>query len=337
MGSITKRKGKRGFRYRAEIRLKDSGVIVHREAKTFSTRAMASRWLERRENELAEAQSFERYSVADAISEYRERYERLGTWGRTKTTTLSFLERRVGHWDAGRVTVGQLVNHVLERRQEASAATVNNDLIWLRVVFKALRPLGRPVALQAVEDAITACRQERLIGRAQRRKRRPTRGEIDGLLAYFERRQSEVPMPDLMRFAIASARRQSEITRLRWADNNPDDLTGLVTDAKHPTAKQGNHRRFKYTQEGWDIANRQPRDSEFIFPYNPKTIGAYFAKACKILEIRDLRWHDFRHEATSRLFEAGYPIVEVQQFTLHDDVQVLMSYTHLRPGDVTLR
>lgn len=42
------------------------------------------------------------------------------------------------------------------------------------------------------------------------------------------------------------------------------------------------------------------------------------------------------HEATSRLFEAGYTIVEVQQFTLHEDWNVLKRYTHLRPGDVRI-
>ena len=46
-----------------------------------------------------------------------------------------------------------------------------------------------------------------------------------------------------------------------------------------------------------------------------------------------LAWdvHDLRHEATSRLFEAGYSIVEVQQFTLHDSWGTLSRYTHLRP------
>ena len=114
-------------------------------------------------------------------------------------------------------------------------------------------------------------------------------------------------------------------------------MTGLVRDAKHPTRKEGNHRRFKYTPEAWEIVQRQPRTEDRIFPYNAKTVGAYFTRACHILEIEDLRFHDLRHEATSRLFEAGYAIVEVQQFTLHEDWNVLKRYTHLRPGDVAHR
>ena len=58
----------------------------------------------------------------------------------------------------------------------------------------------------------------------------------------------------------------------------------------------------------------QPHSSEHIFPYDPKSVGAAFTRACRVLGIKDLRFHDLRHEATSRLFERGYQIHEVAQF-----------------------
>jgi hypothetical protein len=33
------------------------------------------------------------------------------------------------------------------------------------------------------------------------------------------------------------------------------------------------------------------------FPYDPKSVGAAFTRACHILGIQDLRFHDLRHEA----------------------------------------
>lgn len=138
-------------------------------------------------------------------------------------------------------------------------------------------------------------------------------------------------MRDLFWFAIHSARRQAEICRLAWADNDVATRTGLVRDAKHPTAKEGNHRRFKYTADAWAIARRQPRISEFVFPHEPRSGGAAFTRACKLLAIHDLRFHDLRHEATSRLFEAGYQIHEVAQFTLHDSWNELKRYANIRP------
>jgi integrase len=51
-------------------------------------------------------------------------------------------------------------------------------------------------------------------------------------------------------------------------------------------------------------------------------------------DIHDRRFHDLRHGATSRLFEAGYSIVEMQQF---NSWRALGRYTHLRPETVRIR
>jgi integrase len=141
-------------------------------------------------------------------------------------------------------------------------------------------------------------------------------------------------MVAIMDFAIASARRQVEITRLEWTDNDEIGRTGLVRDAKHPRHKEGNHRRFKYTPEAWAIVEQQPRKSEYIFPFDAQSVGAAFTRACGILGIQDLHFHDLRHEATSRLFERGYQIHEVAQFTLHDSWNELKHYANLKPEDV---
>jgi integrase len=141
-------------------------------------------------------------------------------------------------------------------------------------------------------------------------------------------------MEAIVDFAIASARRESEICRLEWRDNDKATRTGMVRDAKHPTAKDGNHRRFKYTPEAWALVSAQPQTAEYIFPYDPKSVGAAFTRACKLLGIQDLRFHDLRHEATSRLFERGYQIHEVAQFTLHDSWNELKRYTNLKPENL---
>ena len=52
-----------------------------------------------------------------------------------------------------------------------------------------------------------------------------------------------------------------------------------------------------------------------VFPYNPKTVGTYYRRGRDKLGIEDLKFHDFRHEATSRLFEAGLPIEKVALVT----------------------
>lgn len=106
---------------------------------------------------------------------------------------------------------------------------------------------------------------------------------------------------------------------------------------KHPKKKKGNHKHFRVLSEAWVIIEAQPKTDAQIFPYNPKSIGSMFTQAVKFLGIEDLHFHDLRHEATSRLFEKGYSITEVAQFTLHESWATLKRYTHLKPQDVKER
>jgi integrase len=189
---------------------------------------------------------------------------------------------------------------------------------------------------EIVQQARIACRELRLVGKPRKRTRRPTAEELKRLREHFKSRdrRATIPMEAIMDFAIASARRESEICRLEWRDNDKTTRTGMVRDAKHPTGKDGNHCRFKYTPEAWALVTAQPQTSEYIFPYDPKSIGTAFTRACKLLGIQDLRFHDLRHEATSRLFERGYQIHEVAQFTLHDSWNELKRYTNLKPENL---
>jgi integrase len=68
-----------------------------------------------------------------------------------------------------------------------------------------------------------------------------------------------------------------------------------------------------------------------VFPHHHKSAGTAFQRACKELKIDDLHFHDLRHEATSRLFEAGLTIEKVALVTGHRDWKMLRRYTNLRP------
>ena len=47
-----------------------------------------------------------------------------------------------------------------------------------------------------------------------------------------------------------------------------------------------------------DTVQRQPQTSDYIFPYNPRSICTAFTRACQVLGILDLTFHEMRHEAT---------------------------------------
>jgi integrase len=331
-------------RYTAIIRLRSGKTIVHQEAKTFAYRSAAVTWAKHREVELDNPSTLARVrrgtpTLAELIRWYIDTFETISKWRRSKQTHLEFLERHsIGRANALTLTSAMLIDHVRSRRADGvGPATVINDLIWIGVVLRAAKNVKElPVRPEITQEASSACRELRLISKPRRRTRRPTSDELDLLREYFASRdrRARIPMQAIVDFAIASARREAEICRLEWRDNDAAARTGSVRDAKHPTSKDGNHRRFKFTPEAWAIVERQPRTSACIFPYDPKSVGAAFTRACHVLGIEDLRFHDLRHEATSRLFERGYQIHEVAQFTLHESWNELKRYTNLKPENV---
>jgi len=59
-------------------------------------------------------------------------------------------------------------------------------------------------------------------------------------------------------------------------------------------------------------------------------IGKCWRQAVERAEIEGFRFHDLRHEATSRFVEAGLSDRQVASITGHKSMQMLRRYTHLR-------
>lgn len=350
MATISRLKRKKGTVYRAQVRIKRNGHIIYNEAATFSTRAAARRWGETRDAELKVPGALEQATTtrthgAVTLGSLIEDYltENAHSFGRTKTSHLRMMKGfALAELTLAELSTEALLDHLRLRRQDVAPSTAGIDLTWLRIVLEHARlAWGFDIDLSILDDARLIARKSRLTGRPRQRDRRPTSDELRQLHQWFQHphigpgKSSALPMNDLIDFAIASARRQSEITRLRWSDLNERKHICLIRDLKNPDGSKGNHRTFALTKAALKIIRRQPRTGPRIFPYEPKTIGTYFTRACKLLGIPDLKFHDLRHEATSRLFEAGYQIQEVQQFTLHDQWSTLQRYTQLRPEDIS--
>ena len=59
--------------------------------------------------------------------------------------------------------------------------------------------------------------------------------------------------------------------------------------------------------------------------------GRAWAKAVKAAEITDLRFHDLRHTATSRLVMAGIDLYTVKDILGHKTLVMTQRYSHLSP------
>ncbi len=72
-----------------------------------------------------------------------------------------------------------------------------------------------------------------------------------------------------------------------------------------------------------------------VFPgLTTEAIKKAYIRAVGRAEIKDLHFHDLRHEATTRLFEHGLNIMEVASITGHKDLRMLRRYKHLKVEDL---
>ena len=226
-------------RYTAIVRLRSGKTIVHQEAKTFAHRSAAVSWAKHREVALENPGALALVqqgapTVAELVRWYIDNFETVSKWQRSKQAHLEFLERHaLGKLNALTLKVAELLDHVRSRRAKgAGPATVANDLIWLGVVLRAAKNVRElPVRPEIVKEAREACSELRLTGKARKRARRPTADELARLRDYFARRdkRAQIPMLSVMEFALTSARREAEICRLQWKDNDEATQTGTGT------------------------------------------------------------------------------------------------------------
>lgn len=334
MGTIVARKRKDGTTaYRAQIVIKQKGRIAHQEARTFDRRQAARAWLARRETELAAPGALER-RPDPTLGEVIDRYitETVKAIGRTKAQVLRTIKTYdIADLACSKVTSADLV--AFAQALPVSPQTRQNYLSHLAAVFAVAKPAwGVPLDRQAVKDAFVVAKRLGVTAKGGSRDRRPTLDELDRLMAHFgeikAKRPGSVPMQKVVAFAIFSTRRQEEITRIAWADY--DGKRVLVRDMKHPGDKAGNDTWCDLPPEAAAIIETMPRTKGAIFPYSTDAISAAFTRACKVLGIEDLHFHDLRHDGVSRLFEMGRTIPQAASVSGHRSWSSLKRYSHLR-------
>ncbi len=242
----------------------------------------------------------------------------------------------LGETKCSDMTSRTLVSFARKLNQNMEPQTCGNYFSSLSNIFTIAKPAwGYPLSRREFDDAITVIKKLGLIRKAGERDRRPTLEELDRLMEHFgrirENRPSSIPMQKIVAFALFSTRRQEEITLLRWDDLDDDRI--LVRDMKHPGDKIGNNVYCELPPEAIEIVKSMPRVKAEIFPYSTDAISAAFTRACKILGIEDLRFHDLRHEGISRLFEMGRTIPQVAAVSGHRSWTSLKRYTHIRQSD----
>lgn len=283
-----------------------------------------------------EAIKSERPTLRQAIEQYVK--ESRKEIGRTKAQVLETIKTfDIEDKACEDITSIDLFDFAKELGTTRQPQTVANYISHLGAVYAIARPAwGFPLDEQRMRDAMTVAVRMVVTSKSRQRDRRPTLDELEKLMLHFqeriERRPRSAPMTDLIAFPIFSTRRQEEITRITWTDLDVPNKRVLVRDMKNPGNKIGNDICCDLPERALTVIQRQPRrnDDDRIFPYTTDAISSSFTRACLLLDIGDLHFHDLRHDVVSCLFELGWNIPHVAAVSGHRSWTSLKRYTHIK-------
>ena len=161
------------------------------------------------------------------------------------------------------------------------------------------------------------------------RERRLEAGEYDKLMIACKR-NSKWSSPCIywcpaINFAIETAMRLSEQMLLNWKHV---DLVKRTAYLPAEITKTKRARTVPLTDKAIEVLKEVPRHIHGkVFPMSLNYHNRGWRALCKRAGVTGLRWHDLRREATSRMFERGLSISEVQSVTGHRTLQMLSRYT----------
>tara|TARA_R100000426_G_scaffold70956_1_gene49316 strand:- start:22 stop:1017 length:996 start_codon:yes stop_codon:yes gene_type:complete len=164
------------------------------------------------------------------------------------------------------------------------------------------------------------------------RNRRLEEGEFDKLMEHCKTKRNSY-WCSMIEFAIETAMRLNEQLTLKW---DQVDLKKMMITILAEHSKTGVERKIPLTPRAIEILNEIPRHIKGrVFPVSLNNFQRAWRSITRNAEIKNLHWHDLRREACSRLMERGLSISEVQMFTGHKTLSLMLqTYSQHNPSVV---
>ena len=320
MGNIRKR----GNSWTAQVRIAGWRSFT----KTFKKKTDAIAWSAHLENKLRNAPvptfvADSKVTLGDLVIRYAEEIAPSHKSSLPETYRLRAISRSwIGELDIRYLNKQQFAQYQKDRLEKVSVASVHAELSLIRrVLDTAIKHWGYDI----VENVIKTMKYTK---GSVSRTRRLEANEKNRILASAKSQRNNY-ICSVIEFAIETGMRRSEILKLKWHDINLETGFASLYDTKN-----GEDRKVPLTKRCIEVLNQLTRNHEYVFPISATCLNQAWRRAVKKAEIKDLRFHDLRHEAVSRFFEMGMSVPEVALISGHKDLTQLFRYTHLNPENV---
>ena len=319
MATFRNRSGK----WQARVQIQGHAAL----SKTFINKVDAERWAKQIEVEMQKG-SYTNLVLAErtTFAEIIERYiaEVLPTMrgGKADHIRLKALARRpIAKLKMVSLTSQKIAQHRDERLKEIAPATVIRELSYFSSIITYARKewginINNPVALVA--------RPKNPQGRSRILDAAETNALFEALRPTGRR---SIWMLPLVRLALETAMRRSELLGLRW-----EHIDFVRRTIFLKLTKNGTSRTVPLSTHAIQILTQMPRNLDGrVFPVTHEVVSQAFNRARKQASIKDVRFHDLRHMAITRLAEKLPNLIELSAVSGHKSLSMLKRYYHPNP------
>lgn len=298
------------------------------QTKTFSKEADARRWATIIESEMERGVFVSRNEaeatlVAEVLTRYADEVLPSKRSEQSDRSRIKTLIEAFGPYRLASLNSSQVAQFRDKRLQVVGPQSVIHEINLLNRVLKTATmdwgialPGGIPTA------------QVRKPIKPRGRDRRVSDAEIIKILEATE----STELQTIVTLAIESGMRRSELATLTWEEIDLKKQTAHL-----PKTKTDVPRTVPLSKAAVAALKKLGAKNEGrVFSLRAESMSQAFERACEPhrANVVGLRFHDMRHEATSRLFEKGLNVMEVAAITGHKTLEMLKRYTHLRAEDL---
>lgn len=292
------------------------------QTKTFATKSDAEKWARAIESEIDKGQfvnvsEAQRTTLGDVIARYLVEVTPTMKGALEDTIRLKAMMRKpVARWSMANLSAVRIAAYRDERLKEVSAGTVIRELAYLSSIINHARKewgVNVPNPVQMVRKPQSP----------QSRSRVLTDDEVSKLLIALEPtgRRSHWTKP-AVQLALATAMRRGELLSLRWDHVDLQNRTAFLSDTKN-----GESRTVPLSTAAVQVLAGLPRHiSGTVIPVKFFTLDAAFKRARKRAGLDDVRFHDLRRTAITRMAEKLPNVIELAAVSGHKSLMVLKRY-----------
>jgi integrase len=319
MATFRNRSGK----WQARVQIQGHSAI----SKTFINKADAERWARQVEVEIQKGSYTnlvlaERTTFAEIIERYIAEVLPNLRGGKADFIRLKALARRpIAKLNIVALTPQKIAQHRDERLKEIAPATVIRELSYFSSIINHARRewgihVNNPVALVAKPKS------------TQGRTRIMDISETNALFeALRPTGRKSISMLPLVKLALETAMRRSELLGLRWDHIDLERRTIFLQ-----LTKNGTSRTVPLSTHAIQILSEIPRMIDGrVFPITHEVVSQAFSRARKQARVADIRFHDLRHMAITRLAEKLPNLIELSAVSGHKSLAMLKRYYHPNP------